>query len=316
MNRSVQAIRPEVSDVDGQTSWIIEQDVPTVPKVAGLYAMMPPHIQRRMSYAYDLAQRGATYSAMAEFQSVLGLCALELDAKNNSTLHRDALREGLIALEEADDFSGNEVDWRESADVRAIARGHATVVLKQNGTVAVDSIQAVQAYYRFAEERLTFACGGVPYASLAFYGLGRTIVMPDARVEHATGKGVLYHRVALAVAPQNVLAGNELGVLLAQHGLLDESERVFRQCVAISATPEAYRNLAAIYARKGDSTSSRLALVAGESLAAEAQSRSTLPIAGTDERNVQGVSADETKQKPSYLSRIPLVSEIPNLFRR
>jgi hypothetical protein len=315
--RPVQAIRMETTGVEGQTSWIIEQDVPTIPKIAGMDAKMPPHIQRRLSYAYDLAQRGGTYSAIAEFQAVLGLCALELDTKENSTRHRDALRDGLIALEEADDFSGNEVDWRDSADIRAVAAGHTTPVLKQQKTT-VDSIQAVQAYYTFAEERLAYACSDLACASLAFYGLGRTIVIPDTRVEHASGKAALFHRVALAIAPQNVLAGNELGVLLAQHGLLDDAERTFRHCVATSPSPEAYRNLAAIHARKGDQRASQAALAAGDALAAHDENKRTALAATTPivVEDIRPISSDEATPKPSYFARLPFVTELPNLLRR
>jgi hypothetical protein len=271
-----------------------------------------------LSYAFDLAQRGATFSAACEFQSVLGLCALELDARDGGTSHRDALRLGLIALDESDEFSGEQVDWRDSADVRSVAASHATPVLKQCTQSAVDSIQAVQAYYAFAENQLTIACGGVPGASLAFYGLGRTIVVPDTRVAHAAGKAALFHRVALAIAPQNVLAGNELGVLLAQHGHLDEAERMFRQCVAINGTPETYRNLAAIHSRRGDQRASQAALAAGNALAAHDQQTSQLAAPATATRQPQKIEnqSDEPEEKASFASKLRLDSLIPVVFRR
>jgi hypothetical protein len=128
---------------------------------------------------------------------------------------------------------------------------------------SVDSIQAVQAYYAFAEERLSYACGELPGSSLAFYGLGRTIIVPETRVAGAAGKAALYHRVALNIAPQNVLAGNELGVLFAQHGRLDEAEKLFKQCVAIQASPETYQNLRAVYARKGEKQAGNEVVTAG-----------------------------------------------------
>jgi hypothetical protein len=279
--QAVQAVSLPASGTDGQTSWLIEPGIQRVPTIAGLDPKLPAHIERRLGYAFDLAQRGATYSATGEFQSVLGLCALELDTRDGGTSHRDALRQGLLAIDEADDFSGEQVDWRRSADLRTIAAGHTTPVLQQNASSAIDSIQAMQAYYAFAEERLAYACGELPGSSLAFYGLGRTLVVPDTGVAHAAGKAVLYHRVALAVAPQNVLAGNELGVLLAQHGRLDEAEKVFQQCVALNGGPETQQNLLAVYARKADQKSGQAVVTAGQSPAA--------PSAGPAASNMAGV---------------------------
>ncbi|MEX2315997.1 MAG: hypothetical protein WD669_02525 [Pirellulales bacterium] len=314
----VQAVALESTGGDGQTSWIIEPDVLRIPKIAGLDSQLPPHIERRLSYAYDLAQRGATYSANAEFRSVLGLCALEVDARNAGTSHREALREGLIALDEADEFGGDQINWRDSADVRRAAAGHLTPVLSQNGQSPVDSIQAVQAYYAFAEERLAYACDGLPAASLAFYGLGRTFVVPGTQTTNAAGKAALLQRVALKVAPQNVLAGNELGVLLAQHGQLDDAEKQFRQCVATNATPETWRNLSVVYARKGNAEASRAALAAGESLAAGSPRAAVKPTRTEieDQKAHPPDESAEIKQKPGFLARWNVVPEFPKLFRR
>ena len=128
-----------------------------------------------------------------------------------------------------------------------MAAGHITPVLSQAHT-PVDSIQAAQAYYAFAEQRLAYACDGLPEASLAYYGLARTIAVPGMKIANPNGKAALLHRVALAIAPQNMLAANELGVLLAHHGRLEDAERLFQQCVATDPTPENWRNLAVVYA--------------------------------------------------------------------
>jgi hypothetical protein len=316
--RSVQAVALDPTGTDGQSSWIIEPDVPRIPKIAGLEAKMPPHIERRMSYAFDLAQRGATYSANAEFRAVLGLCALELDAQNGGTTRREALRQGFVALDEADEFRGAHIEGRDSADVRRAAAVHATPVLQQDVKTPVDAIQAVQSYYAYAERRLAAACEGMPAASLAFYGLGRTLAMPGAETTNAAGKAALLQRVALAVAPQNVLAGNELGVLFAQHGHLDEAEKLFQQCVATNATPETWRNLSVIYARKGNENASRAAQQAGDALAANAPRPAAAPAAAAgDEGSPSSASpASHSTEKRGILARLNLAPELPRLLRR
>jgi tetratricopeptide (TPR) repeat protein len=322
--QNVQIIGSQTTSEDGQTSsWILEPQARRIPKIAGLDSRLPPHIERRMNYAFDLAQRGATYSATSEFQAVLGLCALELDERDNGMSHREALRQGLIALDEADQFGGDQVDWRDSADVRRIAVGHTTPVLNQPGQPPIDSIQAVQAYYAFAEQRLAYSCQGLPGASMAFYGLGRTITVPGMRVAHATGKAALYHRVALTVAPQNVLAANELGVLLAQHGELEGAEKLLQYCVAVEPTPAAYRNLSIVYAQKGDQTSSQSALAAGDAIAARQRAEAGSPSAAIAQNSRNANEAEEATQKTgvlekfsAYLSKFQIAPLVPNIFRR
>ena len=193
----VQVMPTQTENIEGQTSWIIQPASTRIPKITGLNGQLPPHIEKRLSYAFDLAQRGATYTADAEFRAVLGLCALEIDARDGGTNHRDALRQGLIALDEADQFCGDQVNWRESADVRRLAAGHTTRLLYQAQS-PVDSIQAVQAYYAFAEQRLAYACDGLPEASMAYYGFAHTLSVPGMKIENASGKAALLHRVALA----------------------------------------------------------------------------------------------------------------------
>jgi tetratricopeptide (TPR) repeat protein len=312
-NRNVQAIQLPSTNIDGQTSWMIEPEVPRIPKIAGLDGQLPPHIERRLSYAFDLAQRGAPYTADAEFRAVLGLCALEMDAREGSTARREALREGLVALQEADQFGGDQVDWRDAADVRPIAASHTTKVLA-NAQQPVDSIKAVQAYYLYAEQKLTAACHGLPGASLAFYGLGRTIVLPGTRIAHSSGKAALFQRVALSIAPQNLLAANELGVLLAQHGQLHDAERIFQQCVATDATPETWRNLAIVYARQGNDEASRSAQAAGDALAAERHRHIASQIAAATPESSDAKSDEEEEKKPGFFSK--LTPKLPNMFRR
>jgi len=315
-NRDVQAIPLQSTTIDGQSSWIIEPDVPRIPKIAGLDPQLPPHIERRLSYAFDLAQRGAVYTAEAEFRAVLGLCALEMDAREGGTARREALREGLVAIDEADQFGGEQLDWRDAADVRPVAVSHVTPVLA-GATGPVDSIQAVQSYYMYAEQRLAYSCQGLPGASLAYYGLARTIVLPGTKIPHASGKAALLQRVALAVAPENVLAANELGVLLAQHGQLRDAEKIFKQCVATDATPETWRNLAVVYARQGNDEASRSALAAGDALAADKRRQAMnhgRAITPVDEAATE--QDPEEKKKPSFLSKFNLTPKLPSMFRR
>ena len=300
---TVQVLPTQTASLEGQTSWIIQPASTRIPKIAGLNGQLPPHIEQRLSYAFDLAQRGATYTADAEFRAVLGLCALEIDARDGGTNHREAMRQGLIALDEADQFCGDQMNWRDSADVRRVAAGHTTRILSQAPS-PVDSIQAVQAYYAFAEQRLAYACDGLPEASMAYYGLAHTIGVPGLRIENASGKAALLHRVALLVA-QNLLAANELGVLFAQHGRLNDAEQLFQQCVATDPTPENWRNLAAVYARQGNEQASRAAAASADALAVDPprQSATRAAEAAHADRVNSGGGTDTTANDSSAIAR-------------
>jgi tetratricopeptide (TPR) repeat protein len=320
ITRSVQAISLPATSVDDPTSWIIEPDIPRIPVIPGLNAQLPRHIERRLGCAFDLAQRGASYSANAEFRAVLGLCALELDAREGNTRHREALHRAWLAVDEADDFDTDRVELRDAEDIRMVAAGHETPVLNQpskSAESASDAIQAVRAYYAYAEEQFIHSCEGLPSASLAYYGLARTFVVPGTQTTHAAGKAVLLQRVALTIAPQNVLAGNELGVLLAEHGHLDDAERLFRRCLAISPSPETWRNLAVVYARQGNQAASRTAHETGDALAAE-ESRvaraAGLTQAGASEAD-KNVDSATAKEKQGFLAKFHLF-KLQNPFRR
>ena len=98
--------------------------MPRIPKIAGLDRQLPPHIEQRLSRAFDLAQRGATYSANIEFREVLSLCALELDSREGTTSHREAMRQRIATGSHAPGMyralSLRNLDaWYEAFDVQA-----------------------------------------------------------------------------------------------------------------------------------------------------------------------------------------------------
>jgi hypothetical protein len=316
--RPVHAVPLPTNGTDDQASWIIEPDAPRIPKIAGVDATLPPHIERRMSYAFDLAQRGAIYTANSEFRGVLGLCALELDSREGGTRRREALRQGFTALDQSDDL---EVGQPRRAENGTSGDGNGIAPAGPYASPSVDPIQAVQARYQFAQQQLSFACQGMPGASLAFYGLGRTMVDPGSRTVNGVAKAAVLQQTALVVAPQNVLAANELGVLLAEHGQLGEAERIFQQCIATNATPETWRNLAAVYMREGKADASRSATAASDALAEKDRvSIAAAAESAANDRLQKSTSHDqveESAQPPGFMAKLNNVtSKISGPFRR
>lgn len=264
----VRVVQLETPSSVGQTTWKIESSKPLLPGYAAADKGCPPHIEQRLRNAFDLGQRGATYSAQTEFQAVLGLCALDQDVRTGTHDHQVALRQALTALIEANDFAPRRTDIEQQLDVPAIAAAHSTRQFFPQRTHEADATVAVQAYFAFAEERLRFACGNMPAASAALYGMGRVEPLLADGESLATARAVLFHRAALAVDHNNALAANELGVLLARHGLLGQAEQVFQNALASGeSTDSVKQNLAAVNRMLGKSVPPELQPAATSSLA-------------------------------------------------
>ena len=252
----VRAVLLDAQTSDGQTTWRIHPDSSLMPSTLTNKGDAP-HIEQRLQYAFDLAQRGATYSAVTEFHTVLGLCALELDATAGSHVHRTALRQAMTALSEAEDFTKQPANKAQQIDATTIAKSHATQKHCES-LYGTDSLSAVRAYYTFAEERLTFACGEMPLASVALYGLGRVVPLLDGDEALSTARALLYHRSALAVDESNMLAANELSVLLVHHGHLTDAARILQKAAAMGVpSPSITHNLAVVKERLGGTMPSR-----------------------------------------------------------
>lgn len=308
----VRAVELPSASNDGQQTWLVEQNRQRVPEIRGASERLPYHIEKRLEYAFDLAQRGATYTATDEFKAVLRLCAQELDARENGTRCREALSAGWLAIQEADEFTYSQQSLRDSLDVRRLAVGHATPGVK-DAPAPVGAAEAIQRYYTYAEQQLAGACKGLPRSSVAFYGLGRVYSTPGREVLNPRGKAALLHRTALDVAPQNSLAANELGVLLAQHGQLDIAQALFHHALETGETSQTWRNLAVVYERKGDMPSSRTALASAERIDAQSHAALAAREAQRQRQAEQSASDDDDKSKsPGFIAqfqslRLPLL---------
>jgi tetratricopeptide (TPR) repeat protein len=209
-----------------------------------------------VAHGTSLADRGALFTARAEFIQALRMVTQALDAQQATTAHSQALADGLRALAEAADFSPGGSQLEADLDLQSIIAGHRTAILKDVAPQSLTSLVALQRYYAFAQERLSAACGREPAASQALYGLGKlTTVMaqrsPEARRMHGP-QAMAYYQAALAVDSGNALAAQELGAMLAQFGQWQEARQALLHGLAISATPAAWHNLAVVHDRLGE----------------------------------------------------------------
>jgi tetratricopeptide (TPR) repeat protein len=203
------------------------------------------HIRRGL----DLAERQATYSAQDEFVQALRLIAADRDlATGGAHEHAAALETGLRALN--------------SMTITA------HMVIAANRSDFAEQRRQLG----YVQERLAFSVRPLPIASMALYLLGRsqTAIAGETPEEaaFAAPKAIALYQAALSVDPANYLAANELGVLLASYGQLEDARQVLSHGVSVAPQPATWRNLAVVCKRMGDNAAAQHAQSQCDALAA------------------------------------------------
>ena len=211
----------------------------------------------------SLAQRNAIYSSRAQFIKALRLVSQALDIESGSNRHSAALASGLRALEEAKHLrpSGSRLEGNISLD--RILMAHQTPVLQGRDLSRVSPIEAVQAYHAHAEQQLAIAGGRELAAADALFGLAKLQPHLDLSNDDQMQVGPIamsYFQSALMVYPNHFLAANELGVMFARFGQLQDAREVLRFGAAAAPNyPDIWRNLAQVHRRLGEEELAQLA---------------------------------------------------------
>src|SRR6185295_2791577 len=104
--------------------------------------------------------------------------------------------------------------------------------------------EALQRYHCYATQQLAFAGGRSAIASSALYGLGRAESVTTAGASNRNPLGAPnamgVYQAALMVDPQNYMASNELGVLLARFGDLPSAANQFEHSLSIKLQVETW----------------------------------------------------------------------------
>lgn len=208
---------------------------------------------RHTRKAFELASRGAHFSARAEFIRALRLISQGLDSDRQCRAYSQSLRAGLKALEEVDDFIPTGAQFESDLLLREIIARHQTTVLKETLLTQEDDLlptpmEAVGAYLGYAQEQLSIAVGGEIAGSMALHGLGKLYAAKrGTELDISLSRAIVCFRVARTVCPQNHLAHNDLGVLLARSGRSSDACRVFEESLAVHPHPTTLANLAVVY---------------------------------------------------------------------
>jgi Flp pilus assembly protein TadD len=219
-----------------------------------------PVVTRQVSaivhQANRLASRGAFFAARAEMIKAIRVATQASDTQLGLKSYSEALSRGLRAFEEAEDFAPRGSRLEAEIDLEQVVTAHRTPVLKKESLDEMTPLQALQRYFTYAQERLAEACSSVPATSEALYGLGRIYTVLDESTatsqELNIPTAMALHQAALIVQPQHHRAANELGVLLARYGQLEDARRVLLHSITLRPEPEAWHNLAVVHQRLGE----------------------------------------------------------------
>jgi tetratricopeptide (TPR) repeat protein len=205
---------------------------------------------------FELAGRGAYFSARAELIMALRLLAQALDAGSQTTTHSRALASGLTAIREAADFLPGGTQLEAHLDMRGVIAAHESPVLKNDAVEGLTPLIALQSYFTYAQEQLSAAGDGEWAASMALYGLGnlhRTLAAERIGVIRAAApKATTFYHASLLVSPRNYLASNELGVLLARAGRYHDARSALEHSVSVCPQSAGWHNLAVVHRQLGE----------------------------------------------------------------
>jgi len=239
---------------------------------------------RQIRRGFELAGRRAFFAAQAEFIRALRLVAQGLDAEHRTDAHSRALAAGLAALQEAEDFVPDGSRLEADLDLPELIHGHRTPVLKNADTRELAPLLAMKCYSTYAQEQLAVAAGREVAGSMALHALGKlhsALAHDRSTIRTAAPKAMVFFQAALLVYPQNYMAANDLGVLLARCGNYREAEIAIKQGLSIRSQATGWRNLAVVYRQLGQhelaGRADRLAVSAVRPKAAEETARPTVP---------------------------------------
>ena len=216
-----------------------------------------------IEYGKSLSRRGASFAARQEFYSSLRILAQSHDKQVGGTAYTQALRNGIVALKEAQDFIVTDTETQIGLDVSIVIETHSTKIISAESAKSMTAIEALQRYFAYASHQLSRSGGQNVVAAEALYCLGKLHSVQASSGSNQSkldlAKSMVYHQAAVAADPSNYRSLNELGVLYANSGRFDESKAMLKKSLRIKQLPQAWQNLSVIHQRMGEHQLAQLA---------------------------------------------------------
>ncbi|MEZ6094852.1 MAG: hypothetical protein R3C03_11565 [Pirellulaceae bacterium] len=214
-------------------------------------------LNSQIDYASSLARKGAFFSARKQYINVLYLVAEQRDTQSGNTFATECLARAWTALDEAEDFLNSDADQNLYTSVAVLIERHQTQVISRTDAEQMSKHAAAQAYFTHAREQFQLGLGQNPVASKALYYLGKMYSLPqltatDAPINRAA-MSIICHYAAMDCDAANYVSANELGVLLARNGHLQEAQAVLSHSIRTKPTDVGYQNLAKVHDELGQS---------------------------------------------------------------
>lgn len=211
---------------------------------------------KRIEYGKALSRRGAGFSARQEFLAALQIIANDNDNATNSNLHSHSLKQALLTIKEAADFSVATPEQQIHMDVAAVVETHRCNVLTATEARQLSPVQAMNRYFSAAQKQLDVAGGRNVVTSEAFFCLGKlnTMLTRNQKIPspYDTAQSVVFHQAALLSDQRHHRSANELGVLLAKNGRLPQAKTLFERSLRANPTVRTWQNLAETHRRLGE----------------------------------------------------------------
>ena len=209
-----------------------------------------------IEYGKTLSRRGAAYTARQEFLAAMQLISAANDKASGDNRHSKALRQAMIAIKEAGDFSVASSEQQIHMDVSSVVETHLSKVLTVDQAANLSPVQAMNRYFAHAQNQLDLAGGRNVVSAEVFYCMGKlhTVLSRNQKVlgPYETAKSVVYHQTALLSDNQHHRSSNELGVLLARSGRLEQAKLLFERSLMTQPTVRTWQNLAEAHRRLGE----------------------------------------------------------------
>ena len=261
-----------------------------------------------IEYGKSLSRRGAAFAARQEFISALRVIAQQNDARSGGMEFTKSLQRALMAMKEAKDFMVQ--DEQVMLNVSRVIESHHSEILTQDEAANMTPVMALQKYLATAENGLDMAGGRNVVSAEALYCLGKLHTMMSTSSRKPGGldlaSSVAFHRAALKSDAQNHRSANELGVLMAQSGRLEEAKELFKQSLRIRQSPLTWTNLAKTHQRLGEVQFAQMAERESR-IAGTAQVASNASIQWVNNRDFNAMQPSEVMAQPGKTQTIPKV---------
>jgi tetratricopeptide (TPR) repeat protein len=211
-----------------------------------------------------LLRRNAFFSAREEAETGAIYLVRVLDLAGNSYHAEPRLLAAQRALTEAEDFSFSQRLTTDHNFLERVIESHQTAVLKSVDVTRMSPLVAAQHYRQFAQQSLVEACQSHPWGSEVYYMLGRTYQAQaeqgSPQADSLRWKAVTFYQAAVAIAPHNSIATNQLGFILLQMDRPQDARNYLINSVQAELNAPALENLVEVSRRLNDAATQNWAL--------------------------------------------------------